>query len=119
MARFITVDGKDKEVKPEDGKRFKLGELQAYVDGYIEIISMPSGQVIYLNEEGKCDGLIKNELATKIWNEEFPIEKYPNNNDQLIVGNVLILSAKEDDAQNEEEICQELIQLLIVQRQWI
>jgi len=105
MAKFITWDGGEKEVKPADGKRFTLKELQDYVGGCFELIVLPSRRVMYLNENGKNDGLIKNELATKIWNEEYPIEKYPNNNDGLVVGNVLILSAKEDDAQNEVEIC--------------
>ena len=51
--------------------------------------------LIIVNEEGKLIGLEKNEEATKFWKEEYPIEKYPVNNDELIVGNALVVEEKE------------------------
>jgi hypothetical protein len=77
--------------------------LQKFVGGKIEIVELPSGSAIYLNEEGKLEGLSKNEKATEIWKSEYPIEKYPVNNDELIVGNVLIFTKKEHEKQNKEK----------------
>ena len=61
----------------------------------VEIVPLPSGKLIIVNEEGKLIGLEKNEEATKFWKEEYPIEKYPVNNDELIVGNALVVEEKE------------------------
>ena len=43
-----------------------------------------------LNDEGKLIGLPKNDNAIDIWKETYPITEYPNNNDELIVGDVII-----------------------------
>lgn len=48
-----------------------------------------------VNDNGKLDGMPVNEEASKIWREWYPIEKYPHNNDEMIVGDVLMCSAKE------------------------
>jgi len=52
---------------------------------------MPSGLSMILNDNGKLEGLEKNNKATDIWKKEYPIEIYPLNNDQLIVGDVIII----------------------------
>lgn len=95
MATLIKTNGVTMEVKPWNGKRFTLEELQDFVEGRIDIQTTPSGKNICLNDEGKLENLPKNELATALWIEEYPIEKYPHNNDQLIVGNVLVWEAGE------------------------
>lgn len=89
-ALYIGVDGEEKVVTPKNGEDFTLEELQAYVGGNIEIVPFGEELEIIVNEEGKLIGLEKNEKATEIWNINYPIELYPDNNDQLIVGNVLI-----------------------------
>jgi len=43
-----------------------LKEAQAFVGGYVEGISMPNGDYLIINEEGKLKGLPFNEEATKI-----------------------------------------------------
>lgn len=89
-AIYIKVDGMQKEVTPKNGKYFTYDEMQCFVGYMVEIVPLPSGKLMVLHEEGKLIGLLKNEKATDIWNKEYPIEKYPNNNDQLVVGDVLI-----------------------------
>ena len=93
-ATLIKVDGTQIDVKPKDGDHFSYEELRAFVcpnnDGLVEMVPLPSGKVLVGNEEGKLIGLQKNEVATEMWKQEYPIEKYPHNNDELIVGDVLI-----------------------------
>lgn len=98
-ATLITVDGQVTEVRPKDGKEFSLEELQDYVQGLIEYVPLPDGRNMIVNETGKLDGLPPNPKAIEIWKEVYPIEEYPHNNDELIVGDVLILP-------KEEEVCE-------------
>lgn len=102
MPKHITMDGKVEEVKPKDGKQFTLKELQGFVGGTIDVLMFPSENVMYVNDNGKLEGLEKNEKATEIFKKEFPIETYPNNNDELIVGDVLVMTKEEDTIQNKE-----------------
>ena len=104
MAKFINVEGEEKEVKPKNGNDFTLGELREgviYTDEKgirhrnIEIINLPSGNRMVVNEEGKLLGLSENKKAIEIWKKEFPIEEFPNNNDQLVVGNIVIATPRE------------------------
>lgn len=99
MAIYYTLDGKFREVTPINGKSFTYKELQQFVkDGendMIEIVPLPSGKSIVVNEEGKLIGLEKNQLATDFWRIEYPLSKYPHNNDELIVGNALVVDEKE------------------------
>lgn len=102
MAKLYRVreDGTEtaEDVSPADGKKFTLKELQGFVGGTIDIQYRPrtkgSGPVMgmVVNDNGKLIGLPKNEAASKIWREWYPIEKYPMNNDETIVGNVLVCS---------------------------
>ena len=53
MATLIKADGTRREIQPKNGTDFKLEELQAYVDGYIEIVNLRNGELLVINEEGK------------------------------------------------------------------
>ena len=103
MATHIKTNGEVREVLPNNGKCFSLRELQKYVDGIIEIIDLPNGKQMVANETGKLTGLPKNEKATEIWKKEYPIEVYDFNNDELIVGDVLIATPEELGDDTEEE----------------
>lgn len=110
MATYYKVeitDGKVKsvssEVHPKNGKYFTYEELQRFIkhksNGLVEIVPLPSGESMVVNEEGKLIGLPKNELATEFWKKQYPIEEYPFNNDELIVGNALVI--KSDELEND------------------
>lgn len=103
MAKLITISGATIDVSPKDGKRFSLEELQGFVGGYIDFVNFPSGQVACINDNGKLEGLPINEVGSSIFKKEFPIEKYPENNDGILVGDILILSAEENEAQEKYE----------------
>lgn len=72
MAQIIKTTGEVIEVSPKNGKSFELEELQAIVEHkvgdvschYIEIITMPDGRLMVVNEEGKLIGAPMNNKAT-------------------------------------------------------
>jgi len=54
MALLIRENGTISLITPENGKSFKLEELQKMVDGYIEVIPVNhSDRILVVNEEGK------------------------------------------------------------------
>lgn len=66
MASLIKTDGSETTVKPKNGKQFTLEELQAFVGGSIELLMLPNGREMYLNEDGKFNGSKINNRATVI-----------------------------------------------------
>ncbi len=99
MATLFKLDGSILEVKPKK-KHFTYKELQDFIklddnNAMVEIVPLPDNKSIIVNEEGKLIGLEKNENATEFWKKVYPIEKYPENNDELIVGNALVCDEKE------------------------
>lgn len=98
MAQFIRSDGSAEEVFPADGESFTLEELQGFVGGFIEMISLEDGCVMFIDEEGKLKGKPENPVATLVvrgviapWDE--------------IVGDAIICTQKEA---GEEEFDAEL-----------
>lgn len=87
------------EVEPKNGTDFTLEELQAFVEGTgengehsktVTTVPLPSGNVCVANDNGKLIGLPYNEAASRMWRIEYPLEQYPFNNDETLVGNVLV-----------------------------
>jgi hypothetical protein len=103
MAKLYTVDGIVIDVLPKNRKSFSLEEMKMIVGGVVQIVPMPDGDSIVVNDEGKLIGLKINEEATKFWRDQYPIKEYPANNDELIVGNCLIATNEELGEGEEEE----------------
>lgn len=57
------------EVKPANGKKFALEELQKFVGGYIEAVPY-ANPVAYCNEEGRLNGLPTNVCASRRFKQE-------------------------------------------------
>ena len=93
MGMYILTDGSEKQVKPKNGKHFSLEELQDFVGGYIELLRLPSGGWLVLNEEGKLRNppLPINERATLLGSACGIAD------DDVIVGNVLVALSTEID----------------------
>jgi hypothetical protein len=89
-ALLIKISGEKKLVYPKNKKGFSSDELMEFIGGYIQIVSLGKGRKLICHDEGKLIGLSKNIEATKIWNNAYPITEYPINNDELVVGDVLI-----------------------------
>lgn len=88
------TDGSVLQVEPKNGESFSLEELRGFVGGYIDIQQLPkSKEIMVLNDEGKLAGLPKNDAATAVWKKAYPIADYQLNNDELIVGDVLVCAS--------------------------
>src|SRR5947209_13392246 len=66
MAIIIYPSGRQEERQPANGLHFQLEELQAIVEGHIEIVPLADGRIMVCNEESKLIGLPYNELATHL-----------------------------------------------------
>jgi hypothetical protein len=77
--------------------------LSKAVGGYIERVSLAGkfeGYALYVNEEGKLNGLPRNILATAIWEMVYGMT-------DTIVGNAVLVSAEIDDEGNEVALTSE------------
>jgi hypothetical protein len=72
MALILYPDGTSKEVHPANGDHFEYEELMQIVEGKIQMIPLPDGRIMTLNEEGRPDaeagiaGLPCNEQASAL-----------------------------------------------------
>ena len=46
-------------------------EVKAFIGGWLEAVTLPNGDKMILDEEGKLKGLAPNFFATVIWHEYF------------------------------------------------
>lgn len=81
MAKLIRANGEVVEIEPKDKDSFTLDEMQGYVNGWIEVVYLASGDVMVVNEEGKLNGLPINEKATELYGSI-----------DTIVGDVMIIN---------------------------
>lgn len=77
-------------VTPKNGASFELRELNHFVGGYLEALQLDDGRVMWINEEGKLNGLPFNPVADAIAHAQTGIAPW----DQ-IVGDVLIATRAE------------------------
>lgn len=89
MANLIKPDGSEQEVLPRNGKYFELEQLRELVGGHIEIITLPTGQPIVINEEGKFLNLQYNARATSLGRTCGILDS------DFIVGNALVCKKEE------------------------
>lgn len=89
MAKLINVSGEISEIHPVNGTDFQLEELQKYVDGTIDIVSLNNGDIMVINDDGKytCE---RNDEATKVALELRAIFDW-----DYISGNVVICKDEE------------------------
>ena len=81
MAKLIRANGEVVEIEPKDKDSFTLDEMQRYVNGWIEVVYLASGDVMVVNEEGKLNELPINEKATELYGSI-----------DTIVGDVMIIN---------------------------
>jgi len=90
MAKLYQPNGTVTEVHPTNGKKFTLEELQGYVGGYIELIYTNRSRQMFINEDGKIEGLPHNSKATLLCNMKLGPWDY-------IVGPAIVLEKSEED----------------------
>ena len=93
MAFLYPVRGPIQEVHPKDGEVFSLEELQAFVGGWIEHVGLEDGRSMWINEEGKLEGLPWNIAASLL--ADLPGD--------VIVGPALVATNAETGDEDEEE----------------
>jgi hypothetical protein len=69
-----------------------LEEYQALVGGYIEVVTLPDGRALVLDEEGKLKGRPLNRRATALWHEAAPYARR-----DVLVGDVVVCTPDEID----------------------
>ena len=74
MAKILRPDGTSNEVAPANGSNFVLAELQAIVEGHIEIVPTRDGSILVCNEESKILDLPRNDQATALVDFPEPAE---------------------------------------------
>jgi hypothetical protein len=81
-ALIIRTDGNKELVDFEEGTFLNIA--QKAVGGWIQVVPLPTKDIdLYLNEEGKLNGLDQNPIATALWSEDYGLTDY-------IVGDVII-----------------------------
>lgn len=90
MATLFKTNGETILVVPENQKKFTLKELQKYVGGYIELLTISDKSFLVINEEGKLQNLPLNDRATQIYIKNYGFT-------DIIVGDVLVIKQNEID----------------------
>jgi hypothetical protein len=98
MALLLRADGTMEFVAPKGGRaEFALDELQGFVGGYIEHVGHPDADLhLWVNEEGKNNGLPPNRVATVIFRCWFyPDGAVPAIEQDWIAGDALLTTDAE------------------------
>ena len=65
--------------------------VSKFVGGMVEVVSMPNGDLLLLNEEGKLMGLPLNEKASKLWKDTFDNDNYITGRKDYVVGPAILI----------------------------
>lgn len=86
MAKLVRTNGTIEDVSVNQTMDYK--QMQGYVGGCIEAITLDNNFIMWCNEEGKLNGLPLNATATRIFHDIFGPQ-------DVIVGDVLITNTTE------------------------
>ena len=68
--------------------------VSKFVGGMVEVVSMPNGDLLLLNEEGKLMGLPVNDKASKLWKDTFDNDNYITGRKDFVVGPAILIRAE-------------------------
>ena len=68
-----------------------LKEAQEFVGGYVEGISLPNGDYLLVNEEGKLMNLPLNPEATTLWRATFDNDNFVTGRKDFVVGPAILI----------------------------
>jgi hypothetical protein len=89
QAVVITSDGRKSIEEFEVGQSFDL--IRNTVGGYFQVVGLDKlGADLWLNEEGKLDGLPQNPIGTALWVDEYGYT-------DVIVGNIIITGGADEN----------------------
>ena len=72
----------------------KYAEVKEFVGGMVEVVSMPNGDLLLFNEEGKLMKLPVNDKASKLWKDTFDNDNYITGRKDFVVGPAILIRAK-------------------------
>jgi hypothetical protein len=81
------------QVEEDTNEFVSYATLSRAVGGMIEAVTLPSGLTLWVNEEGKMDGLPVNDYATKLFTSAF------GSGIDIIVGNAIITGGADDEGE--------------------
>lgn len=84
---YISVDN---SIEVKEIEEIEYDTLYEGVNGLVELVSLNRDVDMWVNEEGKVNGLEPNLLATVIWKKVFP-------NPDVIMGNVVITGGADSE----------------------
>jgi len=89
----MTKENKTAELKiitdKKDEPNYKA--VSKFVDGMVEAVHFPNGDLLLLNEEGKLMGLPLNEKASKLWKDTFDNDNYITGRNDFVVGPAILI----------------------------
>mgnify|MGYP002638542131 FL=1 len=68
--------------------------VSKFVGGMVEVVSMPNGDLLLFNEEGKLMKLPVNDKASKLWKDTFDNDNYITGRKDFVVGPAILIRAK-------------------------
>lgn len=80
------------EVEQDTDEFVSYATLSRAVGGMIEAVTLPNGLTLWVNEEGKLDGLPVNEYATRLFVSAYGAV-------DIIVGNVIITGGADENGE--------------------
>lgn len=88
----INIDGTTTELDLE-APQGSLRILQGAVGGWIQAVDISDNLTMWVNEEGKLEGLLPNEFGTRLFSKRF------GEGVDVIVGNIVLTGGTDDEGE--------------------
>ena len=93
MKALVLTTDNTIEVEQDTDEFVSYATLSRAVGGMIEAVTLPSGLTLWVNEEGKMNGLPVNEYATRLFASAFGAGI------DIIVGNAIVTGGADDEGE--------------------
>lgn len=88
---YFSNDGTILKVIPKTAEYPKLRDMQKFVGGHIERVSLANGDDLIIYEEGLYDDSGANEVATRLYHDDIGKEAVEEYNMPPLFGNIIYL----------------------------
>ena len=87
----INTDQNEFKIIEDSKDEPSLKEAQDFVGGYVKGITLPNGDYLIVNEEGKLKDLPLNPEATALWKATFDNDQYITGRNDFVVGPAILI----------------------------
>ena len=91
METKINTDAAEFKIIEDSKDEPDLKAAQDFVGGYVEGITLPNGDYLIVNEEGKLKDLPLNPEATALWKATFDNDQYITGRNDFVVGPAILI----------------------------